>query len=145
MPRMNRRPRRRREFVDLSPGVRETLESGEPLFDGDAVQGDLATEWNRWGTVVLAEWIEARPGTRPAAWWIFEGLPRFGPRRQVRPGPAALASGGYWFGVPRFYENVPVPGQFETELEYLRRYDALTEDERHLLEGRRRPELPQED
>jgi hypothetical protein len=125
----------------LHPEVREVLEWGFALF-GDAVTVDIGQEWGRWGAEILQDWILARPGTRPAAWWVFAGVPAHGPRLQLRRGPAAVPAGGFFLGAPAWHTGVPVPGQYEDELRYLQRHGLLTDTERKALQGKGGPNSP---
>lgn len=110
------------------------LEEGFSLF-GDVVTVDIGTEWQRWGAEILQDWILARPGTRPAAWWTFEGGPKHGPRLQLRRGPAAVPAGGFFLGAPAWHTGVPVPGQYESQTAYLMRHNMLQDTERTALQG----------
>jgi hypothetical protein len=94
-------------------------------------------EQKAWGELregILAEWIAARPGTRPSAWWRYDspqssdGAPQ---QRRVLSGaghPACAESG---FGLPLCWigfsaENPPV---FESESMYLKRHKLLSPGE----------------
>ena len=142
MPRLHRRPRRRRDADVLHPEVREILEWNFSLYGHVEPPVDIGDAWQRWGEEILADWIASRPGTRPAAWWTFVGLPKFGPRQQLRRGPAAVPRGGYWFGAPAWHTAVPVPGQYEDQTAYLMRHGLLTETERQALQGKGGPNGP---
>jgi hypothetical protein len=44
---------------------------------GDGEEGYARRRWEECERVVLAEWIERKPGTRPSTWWRFSApIPR---------------------------------------------------------------------
>jgi len=120
MPRLNRRPHRRRDDDQLGDLLRERLEHGSNLF-GEEVEVDLAAAWERWGEQITRDWVAQHPGTRPYAWWT-EAVEQHGPRKQVRPGPEA-AGPPDWFGM------------YEQQREYLERHGLLEAEEQHRLRG----------
>ena len=46
-------------------------EGGNPFTHLMLDRKNLASVWERWSAVVLAEWIAESPGTRPVAWWWY--------------------------------------------------------------------------
>lgn len=97
----------------------------------------MRTAWEELGEDLLADFIEANPGARPWAWWMFDALE---PRRLLA-GPGSC----YWktktfdwretFGAPTAYagHDFTEPSVYETELEYLTRLNLLTDAERTAL------------
>lgn len=94
--------------------------------------------WEEHGAAILAEWIEAHPGTRPSYWWRYEA-PRSGesiePRRHLfgegvplhevlNVGPAYTCGIPDWCGDP---DNPPI---FESQHAYLKRHGLLVKGER---------------
>jgi len=128
VPRLSRISRRRREEMLLTPDLAEFLSWGGWLFDGDRRAVDIATEWERHGAELLAAWVADRPGSRPWAWWRIVGVPAHGPRRQLLPGPEAVGPSD-WFGIASVHRAPTVPGQYESEGEYLRRHKLLLDGE----------------
>src|SRR5579875_2289930 len=50
-------------------------------FGGDIDAIDAMREaWELHREVLLAAWIADHPCTRPFAWWLFEGVPKYGER-----------------------------------------------------------------
>ena len=49
------------EFMDLAFGEHSSL--------GGPTLGDL---WREHGPAIVADWVRARPGTRPVCWWMFD-------------------------------------------------------------------------
>lgn len=82
---------------------------------------ELLAAWDGNREEYLAAWVDARPGTRPWAWWRFEAPE---PRRIVS-GRARVA--GEFFGLP----DMATPGEmvavYESEAAYLERLGLLTE------------------
>src|SRR5262249_10521105 len=51
-------------------------------------EGQMRDAWTQHRERLMREFVAANPGRRPFAWWLFEGVPRFGERpviREVRP------------------------------------------------------------
>lgn len=132
MPRLNRRPHRRRDDDQLGDLLRERLEHGATLF-AEEVEVDLAAAWERWGEQITRDWVAQHPGTRPYAWWT-EAVERYGPRKQVRPGPDAIGP-ATWFGIPPLHRGVPASDMYEGQREYLERHGLLETEEQHRLRG----------
>ena len=152
----------------LSPAMRALL-LGEPIeglaaeFAAFLAARDLlmcdptsptAALWAAHGGRLTEQWVEAHPGTRPAAWWAFTA-PRLPvgtwpgwffdgrvpvPRRQIggtgRPAHEVSAHGpaselGVW---TMWYETDPAaPPVVESEASYLRRHDLLLPGEERRL------------
>jgi hypothetical protein len=154
MPPKRRQPRRRGE--GLTEYHREFLRSGQ-LWDHfrlGHINDPLLTEdewreaWEELRDDILPAWIEARPGTRPFAWWRFDaperrrctnGVHPFDDPLQrekldalVRKHPCGCGALAYElnFGVPRL---TTWTAAYETEGEYLLRLGLLTDAE--LSEG----------
>ena len=72
------RLQRRADLSHLDANQRRALETGDPYFPMD--DRELAALWTAHRAEMLAEWITSRPGTRPFAWWKFEGVPQYGER-----------------------------------------------------------------
>jgi hypothetical protein len=90
--------------------------------------------WEKVRDVVLTQWIESKPGTRPSAFWKFDS-PRssdsFPLTRRLLSGaghPACRESG---FGIPTCWEGYrsDKPPVFEAEASFLRRHGLLVDGE----------------
>ena len=83
MTRSNRQgPGRRTSHINLTDDEKRELETGmsyDNPFCGDVDL--LAAAWESHRGKLLPAWIKQRPGTRPYAWWVCEGVPQFGERR----------------------------------------------------------------
>jgi hypothetical protein len=79
--------------------------------------------WREHGSAVLAAWIRARPGTRPAAWWRCDAPE---PRRRLA-GVGEPKLNGRHLGVPAEWFSVDPenPPLFESEPAFLRRHGLL--------------------
>ena len=81
MPRLKRKGPTFRGGRPLRPEDRAVLR-GEPNPAGGswwrhfALQGchidQLEAAWEQHGAFVVAEWVAARPATRPVGWWVFD-------------------------------------------------------------------------
>jgi hypothetical protein len=97
---------------------------------------EVREAWADHGAAILADWIRARPGTRPWAWWRF-GAPE--PRRCIVGEELLVTLTGDWywrdhFGEPAFtqarprgYEGLP---EVEGQGAYLVRLGLLDPGER---------------
>lgn len=122
---MRKRRKTRARRPELRPEARAVLR-GEPCPEGGnrfrhlALRGchidDLALAWEHWGSELLAEWITARPGTRPVGFWAFDA-PQMAPREHWRQ---REAQGN------RLYQGAP-PEKEQARL--LRKYDLLDPEE----------------
>ncbi len=97
---------------------------GVPFADDEAYRA----AWDAHRDELMASYTRLHPGRRPRAWWSFEA-----------PEPRRLADGSIFQSAGRMVRGIPrrkvtdPPVVFETELDYLRRLDLLTESEkRHL-------------
>lgn len=96
-------------------------------------------EWIEWGEEIVRDWIARYPGRRPYAWWLFTAS---APRR-VLAGAERIrwllpARPGVWklhHGVPFQLHEIEgdEPILVESQPDYLRRLDLLTEAERRVL------------
>ena len=120
--------------------------------DADFDQEQARECWQKHREVLLAEWIEDNPGTRPWAWWRFDAPER----RQCTNGPhphdcqtyiakaEASLRRSEWFGQVAFALTYGVPRimggceccnpepDYEWEVEYLHRLELLTPAEAEL-------------
>ena len=75
MPRVRRRPRRRRNRWDDQHVM--YLERGYSFFAGEGFRRNpdpelIKSAWADLGSDIMARWIVEHPGTRPWAWWQFD-------------------------------------------------------------------------
>jgi hypothetical protein len=90
----------------------------------ESTLGRYREAWHRHGRMILREWIERYPGTRPAGWWRFEAPE---PRRAIIPGMEPLQGRGQIIALNR--DSGEVEYAHETECNYLRRLGLLTPGE----------------
>ncbi|MFH1419620.1 MAG: hypothetical protein ABII12_15195 [Planctomycetota bacterium] len=155
MTRVLRRPKRRRAGYGESH-IRQLLTGFD--FFGDAFgredRGTLDLHamregWELLRDELLPKWIEEHPGTRPAAWWLFDSPQRrrrtdskphpfANPERRARveewrrdhPDVAARDAYRLWFGKPACLIVLDdFDAAYEPERTYLERLGLLTEDE----------------
>ncbi len=151
--RNNRRHRKAgRRGNGWNPEQIDQLRHGHDFFsDGtafgreDEFDAELAKAcWDELGEAVTNEHIEAKPGSRPWAWWLFEAPE---PRRLVagEPGegdgyleswPDGHQPPWYSYGKPNRL-HAPFTAAYEPQEDYLDRLGLLTPDERHALAVRR--------
>ena len=82
-------------------------EGGNPFTHLMLDRKNLASVWERWSAVVLAEWIAESPGTRPVAWW--------------------------WYAAPEAVQGEPPPLKRQPRL--LWDHNLLDSDEREAVEA----------
>ncbi len=108
--------------------------------------------WGQYRASILAQWIESKPGTRPALWWKYDS-PRASTARAGRfagtktgermPEPRQLLSGSgvplheatayapaYRYGIPNWCGDPDAPPVFESQHAYLKRHGLLEPGER---------------
>jgi hypothetical protein len=150
MPRLRQRPRAMRESLD-SPRVRCRLITAQDfcIFDGpEPDEYDLQTAWAELGPELMRLWLSGaeividgdhqtsehgEPGTRPAAWWLFDAPGR---RRVVSGTERPSDDDRTYFGVPKIARGLV---KYESETEFLERHGLLTEAERIALETSEQP------
>lgn len=134
--------------LTVSPAMMAQLQLGHVPLDtpGRAerffwVEADLAAAWRAFGAQILAAWVAARPGCRPAAWWRFTAP---GPRR-LPVGASLLETGPAAYLEMRWRRAAGVPAHrrtrtvedgrlvVESESACLRRLGLLLRDERRAL------------
>lgn len=98
-------------------------------------ESDIQAAWNQHKAVILSEWIETHPGTRPCCWWLYDA-PRehevagikYAMRRQVSGPPLDLTN-----ILPHCCCGIPVLHakdiEFESETKFLQRHNLLTAEE----------------
>lgn len=112
--------------------------------------------WGELRDSILAEWIRAKPFTRPCGWWDYEaparrecvsGLHPFDHPGQIAHNAAKeLEYPGFTAWVTSFSHGTPrihggpgfdfhSPMRYETERQYLERLDLFTRYERELIAG----------
>jgi hypothetical protein len=91
-----------------TPGKSDNSAIGWAFFHwlGSGDMSRVKQDWDEWKAVLVPEWIELHPGSRPIGWWLFDS-----------PTPARTP-----YALPDF--------ETESELERLDRYNLLTPDER---------------
>lgn len=95
--------------------------------------------WRACRSKIMYDWLKARPGTRPLAWWLFEAP---GLRRKLsKKGPAdavfiEMQCGTIW-GIPDWYDdphNVKTDRPaFESQAAYLKRLGLMAKSEERCL------------
>jgi hypothetical protein len=124
--------KRRADLDELDDRLRCRLLTGHDfdLYDGPArPAGALERLWRAHGSVLLAEHVAVRPGTRPWAWWTFDAPPD---ARKRLGGTGTPLGTERWFGAPRYYgEDYDTRDRprYEPERDYLRRHGLLTPGE----------------
>jgi hypothetical protein len=112
---------------------------------------DRSVVWAAHRAEIMAGWIDARAGTRPAEWWCREAPE---PRRRRLGGVGAAAHEvsavalTLDFGIPRAWTAIDPadPPTFESQATYLRRHGLLTPEERaRLTAGAFKPETVEPD
>jgi hypothetical protein len=106
-------------------------------------EATLAHAWREHRTALMATWIPAHPGRRPAGWWRYDAME---PRR-VLLGASLLEAGpaAYLEGIWRRNAGIPAARRIasiedsrlvvESEAAYLRRLRLLTREERRALDS----------
>ena len=113
--------------------------------------------WEEYRAAILAEWIEAHPGTRPSLWWKYDA-PRVTTTtagryagtltgaRMIEPRQLLSGSGSprhevtanapsYRYGIPHWFGDLDDPPLFESQHAYLKRHGLLEPGERKPLTG----------
>lgn len=113
---------------------------------------DLLPYWNEHRRAILADWIKAKPGTRPSCWWRYEA-PRLDPAQLGRWSRTVLAprlietrrklcgegmplhealnyAPSHHYGIPAWFGDPDNPPAFESQRAYLRRHGLLLPAER---------------
>ena len=107
--------------------------------------------WFEHRAMILADWIHAKPGTRPRCWWLFDAprlaadklgrwastvyAPRLIETRHKLRGDgkplheALLIAPSHDYGIPAWFGNSDQPPVFESQHAYLRRHVLLTSTE----------------
>jgi hypothetical protein len=110
--------------ADGAPGRREYLEAVFLAgYDGERAA------WGRHRGELLPGWIAEHPGTRPAAWWLYDAPEA---RRQVAGPPAEFAEAAERWrcdGLPWLLEEPAEGARFESGAAYLRRLGLLERGE----------------
>ncbi len=167
MPRKRRTPKTRR--AEIPAGIIALLSDREPdnPWDQFAADNELRAAWAEVGGEILDAWIATAPGTRPSAWWKYDGL-----RQRQRLGGIGTPNHeclayvpGYHCGTPdswvtkedvEYYgadfEGVAIdpedPPQYESQAAYLRRLDLfLPGESKRLRKADFEPEIvmPEDD
>jgi len=150
MPRVKKRPKRRRQ---ITADHRRALRTGHSFTSRfDANTGTMREVWQDLRGDILREWIRANSGSRPWAWWQFDAPERrkridgkphpfLNPERQAIVEQAEADNPGYRRRVMRLSFGMPCvfitpddwEATFELEAEYLDRLGLLTPAERKAL------------
>jgi hypothetical protein len=161
MPRVIRRPKRRRE--NYTEEQLRQLTEGVSLYPDEGFADEAAERagWEELGVSLTEAWIREQPGSRPAGWWKYESPERrrrvdgvqnpFDNRlRQDHVERVALENPAFRERAYRLYFGVPAccigaikddfEATYEGELAYLDRLGLLTPTERHELYGEPLPE-----
>ena len=123
---------RRQQIDELNRSLEYELLHGKPLFPfpGSTFDDDdlMLRAWELHRERLLAEWLDAHPGTRPFAWWKFEAVPKHGERRLTTDGEAILPYREAWEKHGILHTRT-IPPMQELEIEYLRRHGYLLDGE----------------
>lgn len=135
MPRKAARsPRRRRaDIVELTIFQKFELLHGSGIFGDEMDAETYAAAWREHREQLLADWIAEHPGTRPHAWWVVEGVPRYGERRLTEFGRRTIPGHRDGWLTRGIINHTTIPPMQEPEDEYLRRHGLLTPAEVALL------------
>lgn len=149
-----RRRRVRHARSDLDPTLWAILTDaprpadGNPFLDMEGSSYDFMQPlWAAHRDVILADWVKAHPGTRPAMWWRYdaprakpETIGRFAgtiwaermiePRQLIQGGGAPRHevfnyAPAYKYGIPEWQSDSITLPVFETQRIYLTRYNLL--------------------
>jgi hypothetical protein len=104
--------------------------TGSGWFEPPIIRDHEAHEWQAWQNCrerFADAWINARPGSRPAAWWKYDSPE---PRRCITGDPVFPVWMQFSFGLPTV--ELPEKYQFESENDYLKRHNLLTPYEKGL-------------
>lgn len=125
-----RRPERREMFRGLTDEIRYCLETGLCYLTHEQPSIDaLRDAWEAHGAAITAEWIAKEPGTRPFAWWLFVGVPKYGERRTTpwwKPMHEENRAAHCKFGI---LQTNYFPRCQELERDYLRRNGEISDEE----------------
>lgn len=128
----NRRYRlkQRRHCVHtLDASLEFELQTGQGMLESFPDVETMRAAWEIHREQIIEEWITEKPGTRPFAWWLFEGVPRHGERLTT----AAWTS--FYGGNRRLHELHGIlhtqyfPPAQEEESKYLLRHGYLSPEE----------------
>jgi hypothetical protein len=123
--------------MDRDDGAQEAFRPGRP---------SVADMWQAMGADIVEEWLQERPGSRPAVWWRYDAPE---PRRRLggvgEPGwpdlhcgvpnhwawPTSIAGGEFTGGPARC--DPADPPVFESQAAYLQRHGLLHDGEAERL------------
>jgi len=111
--------------------------------------------WEDHRAGILADWIQTKPGTRPAMWWRYDA-PRLDPEKLGRWSRTVVAprlietrrlllgngqplhevlnyAPAHHYGIPTWFGNPNEPPVFETQRTYLKRHSLLLPAERRSI------------
>lgn len=118
---------------ELDARSKEKLTTGHDwwVLDGpDRTEAELREIWLNHRDDLLREWIAAKPGTRPWAWWAFDAPREF--RRRVAGDGTPVPGCSNYFGQPSLIEgdySIGSRTEYEPERDYLKRHGLLTKAE----------------
>lgn len=158
----NRRLRTRALRAEIDPVLWAALNDEPPPADGNPIVAlDISNYdameplWREHRAAILARWIHAKPGTRPAMWWRYDA-PRLAPellgrwartvyaprlietRRLLRGNgkplhEALLIAPAHDYGIPVWFGDPDSPPLFEPQHAYLMRQGLLRPAERRAV------------
>jgi hypothetical protein len=88
--------------------------------------------WDAHRDRIMGQWMRLYPGTRPFAWWLFEGGPKHGERRTTEHWTAEHERHRANWQKHGLLHLHTTPATQEPEAEYLARHGLLTSKEREL-------------
>jgi hypothetical protein len=112
------------------------LHGGFTLLAGFVDRDMMEDAWQAHRPRLLREYIAQKPGRRPLAWWLFEGVPRYGERpviREVRP-EYLEREREQTHGLLHTHTHLPIQ---EPEADFLRRHGVLSRAEWERAQERR--------
>lgn len=124
--RIRRLPVRRQVPLQLTRDLLRELLYGDFFFAGFQSRELFALAWSHYGGTILPAWISTHPGTRPFGAWLFELVPRYGERRLPVPTEERER---YVHRRWNILHMTMIPPALESETQYLRRHNLLTETE----------------
>ncbi len=130
----------RPDYAQLGVSAKYELLNGEPLIGPSAFpdQDAMQQAWELHREELLSAWIAERPGTRPFAWWLFEGVPEHGERPILDEQFARLHVRDGWtkHGILHTSAFNPATGETvqEPERDFLARHGELTPEDGKFME-----------
>lgn len=124
---------RRADASHLTPDQRQQIERGDSYFGGFGTIEHFQAAWDEQGEELTATWMKERPGSRPFAWWLLEGVPVHGERKTTAYWTAEhQLNRDAWLTWGILHTETRPPLQ-ESEAEYLNRHGLLSRVEKRAI------------